>query len=658
MNAILVFDYAQFSMSCFSRERFKRVDIFPLTANWDEINLVAGQLKKLNIETRVLNSAALVSEETARHRDNFIEWAAEISNYRIKEKTVRERLMLKGSGLSAWWLGLLADKDPGKNRVFLRIAQTAAILKCLRENKSDTAILALKDSEFQQALVCILGLRKVNYLRLRQALTRNNLLNSLKALLKPGRYFMGWRDFLAVLCKIIAQFTHVKRNMPRLSIRKKTFDNAFIFFTYFPAVLKQDSQKGIFKNRFALPLQEVCQEKNKQIVWILMYSEMDNFSFSDAVKLARRFEQEGQDIFFWYEFLSLADIFKGIKEYLRVAQAWNKIRPGLNQKTLSKLCENDYAWVFLLQAMDDSFAGGRLIEAIIQFEAFKKLFTLLTKFSHGIYLCEMMSWEMALLAASKESNSRIYMIGYQDFAISQYYLQMFHSRQELKYKNTPSGIPMPDTLAGCGSIPRVILKRYYDEVGDLEALRHLYLNDFLKSSKQDFDRRRKKDFVLTVFTGIDPIESKALVSLIKEAYPERINGLKIWFKGHPALNIEEIFRELKFVLYDDFCQVKSGDLSEIFRESDAALIGASSVAIDALAFGCKVLVYFNCETLNQTPLIGFEELYHRIYGAKDLRLTIEQLRAKNEFVVYEKFVRNYWNLDSSLSGWRNILNLH
>lgn len=652
MKIFLVFDNSSFPFKILEKD-CRRVEIFPLTANWDYINLVVNKLKSIDIESNLLNSAAMIDSEVSLYRDSFIEWAGAIGNLKIKEKSIRQWLLLSDKNISAWWFGLLADKDPFKSSAFLRIAQTEAILKGFKQSKSDIIALALKDYDLQKNMKLIFEDYGIKCQCIKVQVRDDSLSKKIKNHLKRRRII---KSFYA-LVKVLINIVYLKTRMPPLKNRRRNFNDALLVFTYFPSVIKEDALMGKFRNRFTIPLQDICNQGKKTIVWILAYGSYDGYSFKDAVKLAKKFIDNNEYIFFYLEFLSLKSLLKAFLEYLRVVLIWRRVRSELSHNDMNRIAGNSYALQFIFEALDDSFYGSHSLMGIIQYEALKNMFKDITGFSHGLYFCEMQVWEYAFVAAMRFNKINFPLIGYQHSSIPINQLSYFHSREELKDKNTPDGIPMPEILACNGSVTQNMMKRYYDKVENLEALRYIYLNEYLKKEKIV---KSKNKFILMVCTGLEFEESIMIVNLIKAAYPKTDDKMKIWFKGHPAFPVQIYLRAVGIADNDKTYEVKEGDISTYFSQSNAILAVGSTAAIEALAFGCDVIVYFNPETVDKSPLSGFAEYYHKVYDPESLRDTINNIRSKKEHQDVEKkqkFVREYWNLDPNLDGWKRILRL-
>jgi surface carbohydrate biosynthesis protein (TIGR04326 family) len=657
LKRLVVFDTV-FSGLETSGESETETLVFPVTADWQIIHLVLGYLGKNRCDAvTLLPAAKMVDQEAGLRREEFIEWAAAIGNAPAGELPLRHFLKLPEEDLSAWWLGLLSDKDPAKNPVFLRIAQTGALLKAIEENGVGEVWLALEDRTFRARLLQILTGRGIDCRLVPMGVRAAGITGRI-------RRIAGICPVLVSLLKFVRRTLDVvliKWSLPPLKERRTVFDAALLFFTYFPAVVPADSGKGsAFLNRYALPLQRLCAEHGKPLVWIATYAELDGYSLKDAVQLARSFIDNGDHLFFHQEFLSAQRIWQAFTAYLRTVALWSRARKSLDPDRVSRICGIDYARPFILDVLDESFYGQHAVNGLLQYEAFKGLFEYLRGFSHGLYYCEMMTWEYALNAANHQQGGSVPLIAYQHSAISQNYLHMFHSKTELAEKNTPGGIPFPEILAANGPAATRLLSRYYDDVTTLEAVRYLYLNDLLAQADRSGDEVKADAKVLLICTNIELKESLTLVRLAASTFAGGETGVELWLKAHPALPASQILDAADIGACRGLFKIKDGAVADSLSQSPAVLVGASTVAVEALAFGCQVFVYVSAETLNQSPLIGHEELYTKIYDPEGLKSAFQKCFSpeyQGDYDQQRQIAGNFWNLAPSLDSWKDVLGL-
>ncbi|MFA6355632.1 MAG: hypothetical protein WCY23_00835 [Candidatus Omnitrophota bacterium] len=646
-TAILVFDGPLFDPRALDGP-YDKIYMFSLTADWDTISRVSGNLKEAGLESETLDSSRIINDEAPVLRDKFIEWAAAIGNHRISSGTVRSRLLLPGGRVSAWWFSLLADKDPVKNPLFLRIIQASCIIREARVRNCGV-IIALEDRVMRNILGQVLSDNKIDSV----------VLPDKKHALKDARDRLVRRmpvKAVSALGRSAARGLYLKMKLPPAGWRRAALDGDILFFTYFPSIAAADKGKAEFRNKFASPLQDICWERGKKIAWVLLYADIDGYSFGEAVKMAGKFIANGERMFFDQEFLGLRALFKSVYDYARIRMRWRAVRRELGYGEINAIAGNTFCGRFIIDVLDNSIYGDNCLSGIMQYHIFRNLFRRSRGFSRGVYICEMMAWEAALIAAKRAEGAVYPLTGYQEFAFSRYYFQMFHSKEELKYKNTPDGIPMPDRIGCCGGVPHAALSECYDNVENLENLRFQYLDTALR--KTDNSRRGRGDgkFILLVCTNIDLNESRAIAGLIKAAYPGDTGDIEVWFKGHPGLKVQKIFDSLNMGGYT----IKEGPVQDFLPLSDAVLVGASSVALEALAYGRDILVYLNPQSLPFSPLTGFEEYYEKVYDPASLRKAVDGLKGGQRADNSEKkreFARNYWNVNKGLDAWKSNLGL-
>ena len=649
MNAILVFDGPSFDPRVLKR-RYDKIYMFSLTADWDVIDRVADSIKAAGPEVEILDSSRTINDEAPLYRDKFIEWAAAIGNHKVSSGTVRNSLLLPGEEeVSAWWFGLLADKDPVKNPLFLRMIQASCIIKAAKDLGSEV-IIALDDRVMRDGVRSALADNKINSVVVRK---RGQAAEDIKAFLVKRLRVKAF----SALAKFIAGSLYLKMKLPPVGRRRTAFDNDILFFTYFPSIAAADKGKTAFRNKFAAPLQDLCGRSGKKIVWVLLYADFDGYSFREAVMMAAKFIKSGEDMFFYQEFMGLKELLKSIYGYLKICVKWNGIRRELGPAEINEIAGNKFCGRFMIEVLDNCISGDNCLSGIAQYHTFRNLFRGLKGFSRGIYICEMMAWEAALISAKRAEKAGYPFIGYQEFAFSRYYFQMFHSKEELKDKNTPGGIPLPEKIGCCGRVPQSMLKEYYDNVENLENLRFQYLDTAFRGAGAGRRRDGKGKFTLLVCTNIDINESRAIASLVKAAYPGGDPGdIEIWFKGHPNLKTQVIFESMNMGGYE----IKEGAVQDFLPSSDAVLVGASSVALEALAYGCEILVYLNPQTPPFSPLTGFEEYYRKVYDPASLRSVVDELRNGQGAGSPEKrreFAMDYWNVNKGLDAWKSNLGL-
>ena len=156
---------------------------------------------------------------------------------------------------------------------------------------------------------------------------------------------------------------------------------------------------------------------------------------------------------------------------------------------------------------------------------------------------------------------------------------------------------------------------------------------------------------------MDQDETKALTALLRAAYPQK-ESFDIWFKAHPGMPFEIIFADMNIDVSETGYVIRQDPLAECLQYAWALLVPTSTVSLEALVFGCEVIIPVFPDAILMNPLSDFDGYYHKITDSADLRRTMnsiisgQRLRGLND---YRQFVMKYWDLNPSLPGWTNLL---
>ncbi len=431
--------------------------------------------------------------------------------------------------------------------------------------------------------------------------------------------------------------------------------NSLLFVSYFPSVDKDAAKDGIFYNKYSLALQNKLKEMNIPLLWLFIYVPIDGYTFANALHLAGNFAKGGEKCYMLEEFVNIKDSINVFFIWLRYlllstffiyfAKMPSLISEpvGLENKSVVK------------SLYFRSFFGPTGMQGIIDAVAFNNLFKNINGINDCLYYCEMQAWEKALNAAAKKFNKNIRTIGFQHSAISRNEYQYFYNKTEMGgNKSSMAGMPLPDILACNGQAEYSILsKTGYPNLTILESVRYMYINKILSSPPKP----RKDIPVLLVAGSYDRNASKELISLVYGAFPT-VEKFNIWFKAHPAMQFEALFNDLKIDIDRTGYNIYHGNISEYLGQAWSVLTPTGVVAIEAMAYGCEVIVPVFPDAVCISPVVGFEDFYHKVTTPEELSNTVNKifsgyvLKSTNE---YRKFVRAYWNLDPSLNKWVELL---
>ncbi len=627
------------------------IDLFPLTGISSIIQQVRDMLARFTDNSIIIiNSANAVDDQTASLRRSLYLWTSKIGSFTIKEKAIKEWFLLLETQISSWWLSLLSEKNPWKTGAFLETAQIRAVKKHIDTSSYDVMILSLGSSTLQSSLIRLAKNRKIRVFSTR---VKTALNNRVKALLnKSGLYVII--GALAFLIQTVSRCLAARHHLGRLNHRMPD-SNSLLFVSHFPAYDNEAYKKGVFINKYASELQSLLQKKQIPIVWIFMYVCLYGSTFNNALTAARIFSRNGEKLFFIEEFansgICLRALVLWIRQFFISKILYKKTKGVLLTEPFLPECEP-----LIKSLWDISFCGYVGMEGILYYLLYEEAFKRIKNVGGCLYYFEMVAWEKAINAAKKRFNPDTKTIAFQHTTISKNYFSYFYDKNETAVTGEATDMPLPDILAANGELMYELLSTSgFQCLTQLEAIRQLYLNNILNKAPESANRL---NVLLVAGSGSSNMtESLALASQVIEAFPISDNP-EIWFKGHPSMPFERVLKVLGIELEKTGYMIKSGDIADFLREVAIVIVSSSTVALEALACGCEVIIPFFPDAIQMNPLADFERFYHRVTSAVELKETVISIQngnRRNNIQESRSLLNRYWNLDPELPRWSELL---
>jgi surface carbohydrate biosynthesis protein (TIGR04326 family) len=658
MKTLLVFDDhldTELLIGVYKDRKVNKIALFPLTSDFLIVHKVKNLLNSQGCSSiTLLKSAQVIDGEVKNLRRRICKWSAKVGKWKIKSKDVKDWFLLPGCNVSTWWFSLLSEKNTLKTDAYFRIAQIHAVRKILSTGEYNFLVIAVSDKNFQQSMRYVANKLSISFKKLpvssithpRDTKTRvKYLLNSLGVI---GDFLWGivtWFQFI--------QRGYIARSQLGKSESRLPHSDSLLFVSYFPAV-DEEAQNGIFRNKYALALQEKLKENHISIVWLLMPVQLDGHNFGDALNLAGAFTDKGEKLFVLEEFCTLRNAIKAFFLWLRQIALGFYLFPYLGKTCLSSEPVGGECKSITKSLWRSSFYGSVGMQGIFYALIFEQAFGEIPNITDCLYYCEMHAWEKALNAARNRKDRNIRTIGFQHTSVSKNYFHYFYDQTETIRTDKPSDLPLPDVLACNGDLMCTLLSESgYPEIKRVEAVRQLYLNRVLSLPTQP----RKERPILLVAGSSSKIETKALMAFLNASFP-KADEFDVWVKGHPTVPVEKIFEELGIDIPETRYTICHNNISECLRYSRAVLVPTSAVAIEALAFGCEVIIPVFPDIMLMNPLAEFEAYYHKVTSIEDLRNTMKKVidgHYRDRIADYRNFVRRYWDINPELSKWMDLL---
>ena len=570
MKTLLIFD-GSFRPDCFSSSGEGIIFLFPLSSNAKTVD--ALKLGVSSAQLRLLNTAGLINASAMGIRSGFIGFTGGLSSE-------------IGRGNTLWWYSLIAEKNTFKSDTFNLLAQFNAIVKVIREEKITRILFGCRNLKLYRTLSLYAGALGLELERFCQAEDGGIVRRISKAqsclLIK---HFLLLTVFAAKEFIRISKVTSKLGRSPAIS-QEKTFAIA-AYYPYFDA---EAASKGVFKHTDCASLQGALEKQ--AVTWILINGYNSAMNFDESLEYAKLFKQNGYKILFPEQALNLWDqisaFFMILLSGLRFLMDESKIagRHVINGYNFYPIVREDwYA----------SFTGRVGYEGILYHKAFKKLLAAI-KPDRLLYFCEMHAWEKALIKARDAESKDTKLFGYQFGMVSPMLLNYFNDVSETA-RTSPFAMPGPDKILcnGRNSYERMKESGWENSCLEVvEAVRYDYLKKYLSGS---YDKKRAVLIALSINTQ----ESASILGTALETF-RGARDIEIWYRAHPGLLIDRVLQSLGFAVGNFPFAVKNGPLEEVLAQARVVVGGETGVTVEALAYGCNVVLVDCPEFINMSPL--------------------------------------------------------
>lgn len=629
------------------------VDIFALASDARFLNAVVSALAGSgHPEVRILNSAQAVDREVSRLRTRIHHWSAAIADAKIGEKSVRERLLLKDGLLSSWWLGLIAEKNNLKTDIFLRLTQVNAVRKAMSAGGYEQCLIAVGDQAVRESIerVCrrfgAVPVRLPVYLPASMQARIRRLSRNIGLVGEIASGLVAWARF----CR---RAWLARRVMGPRRIRYPDGPST-LFVSYFPAFDEDAARSGVFRNKYGPALQDLLQHHGRCVTWLFLCTEVNGMGFRRAATQARLFADRGETMFLVEEFLQPRDCLAALLAWVRQGWIGRRVYRAVDRAVLFAEPVGEDCEPLVERLWNASFWGAPAMQGLLFYAAFRRMFREAGPLEDCLYHWEMHAWERALLAARNSEQRHVRTVGILHSSAPRNYWPYFPSPSEIRRSGRPADLPMPDIIAvGGRKQHEVLAESGYSGLTEVEAVRYLYLDDTMAAPRC----ARSQVPLLLVAGSIDRRESLAVLGLVAAAFP-RAEGFDIWLKAHPCMPFEPLLAELGMDPAAANYKIHQDDIHDCLGAAWAVLVPSSTVAIEALAFGCEVIAPVFADAMLMNPLADFEGWCRRVTSPEELKAAMEAVRMQDRVPNPDMglhFVRSYWNLDKTLRAWSALL---
>lgn len=612
-----------------------RITLFCLTSHFFKIEQISNYLHSQCKEVVIIESAKCINDEVLIMQKQLLKWSSRLANHKIDSKSLKEWFVLPDEAGSSWWFSLLSEKNAVQEPKFFQIAQINAIVKQMNNVNYSLCLIAVKDKMLRNVI---------------KELSANAHIISLmspKTNLKQRLLQFPLSNAAINLYIWMKQYLLTKRYLPRLTARlQKTTE--FLFISYFPNIDNQAAQQGRFVNKYAGKLQTKLVEMNIPITWLLMPVYYNGHNYQSSMQLAKRFIDEGENLFVLQEFSNGRVLLKSLVWSIRQALLGYYLYWRMDKKVLTNELTHPAALPLIKYFWQQSFIGAANIRGMIFYLSFKEMLAKIKNLKTSLYYCEMQAWEKAFLMAAKTLAQPLKTLAFQHTVVGRNYYNYFYHPDDTQQSANKLNLPLPDKLIANGKMMYDFLaESQYSGLCQAEAIRQLYLSNLPQKNCPTTP-------ILFVGGSCDKTEMIALLTMLHQAYP-KAEKFAIWIKASPVMPVEPLFAELHIDLPTTQYKIFHSDVSELLSQVDIALIANTTVAIEAAAMGCPVIVPVFADTLLMNPIVGTQATYFEVSNVNQLKATIEKLLQEPRKKYSENFIDHYWNINPALPLWTNLL---
>jgi surface carbohydrate biosynthesis protein (TIGR04326 family) len=628
-----------------------QIDLFPLTGNFVILEKIRTQLA---VTTVIIDSATLINNEVEIMQKTIHNWSHDLGNLPVNNKKLKDWFTLPDGGGTAWWFGMIAEKNSVQDGAYFTIAQCNALQTHCKSSHYAACWIALSNK--RQAKI----IKQIAHDSIRQCLLfssvpaiskslKRKIFDSISHLGMLGAFIMSSIYWLVW----IKDSRLARKNLAPLDQRIST-EQPFLFISYFPNIDEAAAKDGIFRNKYAVPLQEKMAELKLPHSWLVMPVYYNGHNFASSMQLIKKFSANGEKIFVLQEFFTPKVLAKAFGWWLRLCWLSMRLALQIDKQQLTAQLTHPACLPLIKYLWWQSFVGAAGTRGIIFYLTYLEMFKQLKQVKTCLYYCEMQAWEKAMLLAKKKQNPAVKAFAFQHTVIMKNYFNYFYHNEEISQTGSHTDFPLPDKLLANGTLMYDLLALSgFPNLHEAEAVRQLYISQ----------RARITDAlpsvpVLLVVGSYDRVETRSLITMVYKAFPKAEN-LQIWFKGSPVNPVDILFAELGIHWQAANYQILTRDVAELLQLTTIALVANTTVAIEAIAFGKPLIIPLFADTMLMNPVIDTKAEYHQVTNPQQLQEQVTLLLAQTDpnNAPNAEFINSYWHLDPDMPRWTQLLTM-
>ena len=592
-----------------------------------------------NVQPDAVSIPALIETNADLLKKRYLAWVYELGEKSIQGKRLVEHLQLR-PGFSYWWMTLLAEKC---NYSKSKQIDDAIRLMAFDEWATNQSVSRVVLSTSNKPLVECMRLWCTN---LGVVFEWQRITKSIAPLSWVKRIYHAAPHTLQALAWL-AYYLNDRWPLRGGGLKEwQQTGGRITFFSYLFNLDPDAAKQGCYKSRYWAHLPDTLQQEACKTNWLHLFVK-DELSptAKQAADTIRAFNKTGhgeQQHVTLDTFLSFSVVSRTLRDWCKLLWVGTSLRNKLrteqgNVLNLWPLFEHDWR-----KSMFGEFAMSNLLNINL----FESALGCLPQQQLGVYLQENQGWELGLIQAWQAAGHNR-LIGTPHSTVRFWDLRYFFDPRSYR-RSGCLDLPMPNQVTFNGPAVRDAYKNGgypVDDLVEVEALRYLHLSDTIVEAASATTSKNGTMRVL-VLGDYMLSNTQRQMNLLAQAAPSLPAAMIITVKPHPACPIH-------VVDYPNLCMtVTMEPIAKLLAECDVAYTSATtSAAVDAYCAGVPIVSVLDSNTLNLSPLRGFEGV---LFAS-----TPEKLAAALASAAAAPRTRDdrhkLFTLDPELPRWRKLI---
>lgn len=592
-------------------------------------------------------------EHSLKVKDQYLQFISDLGNREVLNGiSLKEYFRYRSKEYSLWWLSQVYEKSPGKSDAFLHFVKVSLLETLAVEHDCREIWISSrgKNADYREVLTGLSNI-KVESIgdprRLPQWVKDARLL--IKESLRVLRYFfflLGVRLRTAFQPKPV-----IPQNCRRFVI------------TMFPFFDQKKFEEGKFYSKAYGPLQDHLEsDKDNPLLWLAMHTKIEPYTWKESFRLAGRVKAFAGNFFSVDDFIRLRDIFCIDLDFLRLAARFIK---ALERISALPVLQTQHGgrlnlWPLLREDFFSSFAGKTAVVNLHYLRIFRNIIERLPAGSVVIHFAEMHAWERSLQMTAKSRNIKV--VALQHAHVPQLLLNYFDHPQDLTDEDFMRSVPQPDALGAVGSV----IRNYFFKQGWPEKKLFVaggFRFQALAKNAQLSKETARDPRVLVAAFSICYNENLEMLQMLRQTFNEKMEGVKVVIKSHPAESVEKMAQREGIPLNRDIFSFSDAPLESIVPDSLGMFACSTSSVFYAMACRKPVIVPCLFDAIDLCPLTNLYPYEFRVDDAMQLRSALHDILSgrydSNRLEKYwNELFKDYLGLDKDFREHFDKLKMH